>query len=69
MIAAAYNLALAYEHLRRYDEALKWVKNGLKSDPRDPALQRLELRVRVLKWRSKAFRVVRSLLPFRRSVR
>src|SRR6185437_13069087 len=25
---AAYNLALAYEHLRKYEESLKWVKTG-----------------------------------------
>lgn len=64
---AAYNLALAYENLRRYEESLRWVKTGLKADPRDPALQRLELRVRVLKWRAKAFRFVRTLIPLRRA--
>src|SRR5205807_2897214 len=59
---AAFNLGLAYEHLKRYDEALAWVRIGLHTEPRDISLQRLELRVRVLRWRSAAFRVVRSVL-------
>jgi tetratricopeptide (TPR) repeat protein len=63
---AAFNLALAYEHTRRYDEALKWVRRGLELDPRDASLQKLELRIRVLKWRSRAMRFVRSLLGMRR---
>lgn len=62
----AYNLGLAYEHLRRYDEALTWVRIGLQTEPRDASLQRLELRLRVLRFRSAAFRVARSLLLMNR---
>src|SRR6185312_10743980 len=58
---AAFNLALAYQHVGRYDEAGAWVKTGLKTDPRDASLQRLELRIRVLKWRSAVGQVIRSM--------
>jgi tetratricopeptide (TPR) repeat protein len=44
-----YNLALAYQTLRRYTPALEWVNRGLRIDPRDPDLQRLEFRLRVLR--------------------
>jgi len=66
---AAFNLALAYEHLKRYDEALTWVRMGLQTEPRDVSLQRLELRVRVLRWRSAAFRFIRSALFLNRTRR
>jgi tetratricopeptide (TPR) repeat protein len=63
---AAYNLSLAYEHLRRFNEAMKWVRAGLEIDPRDASLQRLELRIRVLKWYHRAVRFGRSMLGMRR---
>ena len=59
---AAFNLALAYQHQRRYDEALRWVRRGLQSDPRDMSLQRLELRIRVFRWKSRSVRLIRSVL-------
>jgi tetratricopeptide (TPR) repeat protein len=62
---ATFNLALAYAHLRRFDDAMKWVRAGLKIDPRDAALQRLELRVRVLKWYRGSLRFARSMLGLR----
>jgi len=43
---------------------LRWPPN--RQQQLQAALQRLELRVRVLKWRAKAFRVFRSMLPIRR---
>jgi tetratricopeptide (TPR) repeat protein len=57
-----YNLALACEHLGRFDEALSWVRRGLDRDPRDVWLQQLELRIRVLRWRGRLVRAVRALL-------
>jgi tetratricopeptide (TPR) repeat protein len=63
---ANFNLALAYTHLRRYDDALKWVRAGLKIDPRDASLQRLELRVRVLRWCKRSMRFARSMLGLRK---
>jgi tetratricopeptide (TPR) repeat protein len=65
----AFNLALAYEHTRRYDEALKWVRTGLKVDPRDVSLQRLELRIQVMKWYSRSKRLVRAMFGMRRWAR
>lgn len=61
-VMAMYNLGLAYEHLRRYDEALRWVRLGLEKAPKDLSLQKLELRVRVLNWRDRGLRLLRSLL-------
>ena len=56
-----YNLALAHEHLGRYDEALAWVRRGLERDPKDVSLQKLELRVRVLRWRGRILRALTVL--------
>lgn len=61
-VMAVHNLALAHERLGRYEEAAYWVGEGLKLAPRDPSLQRLELRVRVLRWKERAVRAVRALL-------
>jgi tetratricopeptide (TPR) repeat protein len=44
-----FNLALANEHLSRYEEALHWVGRGLALEPTDLSFQKLEFRVRVLK--------------------
>ncbi len=43
-----YNLALAHVHLRRYSEARVWARRGLRLDPDDTSLQRLDLRTRIL---------------------
>ncbi|MDB5172971.1 MAG: hypothetical protein JWN51_1744, partial [Phycisphaerales bacterium] len=51
----------ACEHLGRHDEALAWVRKGLTLQPGDGSLQRLELRIRVLKWRGKLVRGVRRM--------
>jgi len=63
---ALYNLALACEHLGRFDEALTWVRRGLARDPKDVWLQQLELRIRVLRWRGRVARALRSLFFARR---
>jgi tetratricopeptide (TPR) repeat protein len=47
---AMYNLAVAYERMGRYDLALEWARKSLKLQSRDAAMQRLELRLRVLGW-------------------
>jgi tetratricopeptide (TPR) repeat protein len=47
---AMFNLAVAYERMGRYDLALEWTRRSLKLQSRDAALQRLELRLRVLSW-------------------
>ncbi len=59
---AIYNLALAYEHLGRYEDALEWVRRGLSQSPKDVSLQKLELRIRVLRWRDWSIRILRALL-------
>jgi len=59
---AVYNMALAYERLRKYEQATYWVHEGLRIDSRDPSLQRLELRIRVLRWKDWLGRALRNLL-------
>ena len=59
-----HNLALAFEHLREYEQALRWVRVALSRDPRDVEFQRLEFRMNVLRLRSKIARFVKSLLRF-----
>jgi tetratricopeptide (TPR) repeat protein len=66
-LQSIYNLALAYEHLARYDEALAWVRRGLERDAKDVSLQKLDLRVRVLRWRARLFGWLGA--PFRRRAR
>jgi tetratricopeptide (TPR) repeat protein len=56
---AIFNLALANEHLRRYDEAMEWVRVGLEKDIKDASLQKMELRLRVLQLRSRVVRAVK----------
>ncbi len=60
-----YNLALAHEHLARFDDAMHWVKCGLKREPNDPSFQKLEFRLRVLKLRAGVVRVIRRSLGMR----
>lgn len=59
---AMYNLALAYEQLGRFDEAMHWVRKGLARDQTDSAFQRLEFRVKVLRMRLRVVRNVRRIL-------
>ena len=53
-LVAIFNLALAHEHLRKYDEAMDWTRHGLSKEPKDVSLQKMELRLRVLQLRSRA---------------
>ena len=61
-LLAIFNLALAHEHLGRYTEASNWVRRGLAREPQDLSLQRLELRLRVLKVRAKVVRGLKKLV-------
>jgi superkiller protein 3 len=66
-LTAMYNLALAHERIGYYDQATFWVQQGLRIDPRDAAMQKLELRIRVLRWKDCLLRVLQGLLFPRRS--
>jgi hypothetical protein len=55
-------MSLACEHLGHYDEALMWVRRGMSADPRDASLQRLELRIRVLRLRDSIFNAIWRLV-------
>ena len=61
-VMAVYNLALAHERLRQYDQASYWVAEGLRLAPRDASLQKLELRVRVLRYKDWLGRALRAVL-------
>lgn len=61
-VMAVYNLSLAYERLRKYEQATYWVQEGLRLDARDSSLQRLELRIRVLRWKDWLGRALKNLL-------
>jgi tetratricopeptide (TPR) repeat protein len=61
-VMAVYNMALAFERLRKYEQATYWVEEGLRLDPRDASLQRLELRIRVLRWKDWLGRTLKNLL-------
>jgi hypothetical protein len=61
-LMAIYNLASAHEHLKQYDEAMSWVKKGLEKGPGDSPLQKLELRIKVLRFRERVVRIVRGVL-------
>ena len=64
---AMYNLALAHEHLRQYERALEWVRRAIGQDPKDGSLQRLELRLRLLKGKAAVVSAIRRVIfgPFR----
>ena len=62
---AIYNLALAHEHLRQYGEARVWVRRGLRLDPEDVSLQRLDLRIRLLPLRDILLSALKRLIPRR----
>jgi hypothetical protein len=61
----AYNLALAYEHLRNYPESRRWLGTGLELEPDDQSLQRLELRVRFLELRHRVLNALGRLAFWR----
>jgi tetratricopeptide (TPR) repeat protein len=44
-----YNLALAYERLGQYDQALIWARKGLTQSPQDHSLSKLQFRIHVLR--------------------
>jgi tetratricopeptide (TPR) repeat protein len=58
-VLAVFNLALAHERLKRYDEAMEWTRMGIDLDPRDQTLQKMELRLRVLKFRSRLIQALK----------
>lgn len=60
-----YNLALAHEHLHDFDHGLEWARQGLAIDPSDSSLQKLEFRLRVLRWRQRLADAFRGFLRFR----
>jgi tetratricopeptide (TPR) repeat protein len=62
---ALFNLALAFERLKKYDDALGAIRRALEIEPGDVSLQKLEFRVRLLKLRARFIRAIRSLWPFR----
>jgi tetratricopeptide (TPR) repeat protein len=57
-----YNLALAYSHMHQFDLALSHVRRGLDFSPRDLALQKLELRLRVLRLKARITDFFRGIL-------
>jgi tetratricopeptide (TPR) repeat protein len=61
-LMAMYNLAVAFEQLRRYEESLTWIRAGLALDPREPAFQKLELRLRFMQLRAKVGGIFRKVL-------
>jgi protein O-GlcNAc transferase len=61
-VMAVYNLALAHERVGAYEQATYWVGEGLRLSPRDVSLQKLELRIRVLRWKDWIVRAVRAVV-------
>ena len=47
--------------MRAYDDALVWVRKGIKIDPYDVTLQKLELRVKALKFKTKVVGVIKAM--------
>ncbi|MGH7177749.1 MAG: tetratricopeptide repeat protein [Tepidisphaeraceae bacterium] len=62
-VMARFNLALAHGQSAHYDAALAQVRDGLRHAPRDTTLQRLEFRLKVLRFRSRVARIVRRAVP------
>ena len=62
---AMYNLALAFQRHGDYDKALTWTRRATEVDPRDSTIQRLELRIRIMKFLSNLGRTLRQLIFWR----
>jgi tetratricopeptide (TPR) repeat protein len=61
-LSALHNLALAHSRIGEWDSAISHARRGLGIAPRDPSLQRLEFRLRVLRVRSIIVRAARRML-------
>ena len=61
-LASHHNLVLALERVGEYDQSLAACAKAMEISPDDSGLQKLELRVRVLKIRAKVLRVGRKLV-------
>lgn len=57
-----YNLAVAYERQGDYTRAMYWVRKAQEVEPADVALERLDLRLRVLRMWRKLVRAVRGMM-------
>jgi tetratricopeptide (TPR) repeat protein len=64
-IAAAFNLALALGHLKKYDEALELVRAAMLSGTKEPSVASLELRLTLLRFKSRVAKVLRRVLRLR----
>src|SRR6266850_441428 len=62
--AAMYYLAHAYQRQGDHEKALIWARRASEVDPRDPTIQRLELRIRLMRFFSTLARAFRKLLPW-----
>jgi len=60
-VSVAYNLALGLERAGRYDEAIDLVRDAMARAPQDASLQRLEMRLRLLRAKDAVVRGVRKL--------
>jgi tetratricopeptide (TPR) repeat protein len=61
-LMAMHNLAVAYERLGHYEQALRWVRTALEIEPRDAIFAKLEMRLGLLKLRARAAKALRWLL-------
>ena len=59
-----HNIALAHGRLKRFDTALKFTRRGLALQPPDPALDRLDFRLRVLRLHHRMMSWVRRCNPW-----
>jgi len=59
---AMYNLALAFERMGRFQMALDWTRRAMQLEPKDVSLQRLEIRLRILKFKARVVSAVRRML-------
>jgi tetratricopeptide (TPR) repeat protein len=63
-VMALYNLGLAHEHLGQFETALDFVRQARQFDPSDSALQRLELRLWMLRLHRSAKQRLHSWLQW-----
>jgi tetratricopeptide (TPR) repeat protein len=68
-VTTLHNLALAHSRLGEWNTALDHARRGLALAPRDPALFRLEFRIRVLRVRTMIVKTVRGLFGKTNSAR